>query len=59
MISHVAAIGRPVLQDPPDLAPYENKLRYAIEGAKAIVVEAIESYDGRIRQIEVSKGWCN
>jgi len=59
LMADVAAIRRTVLQGPGDLVHYKNNLRAAIETAKPIVDEAMQSYDETIRQIEESEGWRN
>ena len=38
---------------------YKDNLRVAIETAKPLVDEAMQSYDEMIRQIQESEGWRN
>jgi septation ring formation regulator EzrA len=59
LMTDVAAIRRTLLQGPGNFAHYENHLRSAIETAKPIVDEAMQSYDEMIRQIEESEAWRN
>ena len=59
LMTDVAAIRRTLLHGPGDLVQYKNNLHSAIETAKPIVDEAMESYDEMIRQIEDSEGWRN
>ena len=41
------------------MAHYKDNLRSAIETAKPIVEEAMQSYDETIRQIQESEAWRN
>jgi hypothetical protein len=41
------------------LVHYKDNLRSAIQTAKPIVDEAMQSYDEMIRQIEESEAWRN
>ena len=59
LMTDVAAIRRTFLHSPGDLVHYKNNLRSAIETAKPIVDEAMQSYDEMIRRIEESEGWRN
>jgi hypothetical protein len=59
LMTDVAAIRRTLLQGPGDCINYKNNLRSAIETAKPIVDEAMQSYDEMIRQIEESEPWRN
>ena len=59
LMTDVAAIRRTVLQDRGDMIHHKNNLRSAIETAKRIVDEAMQSYDEMIRQIQESEGWPN
>jgi len=59
LMTDVAAIRRTLLSGPGDLVEYKNYLRSAIETAKPIVDEAMQSYDDMLRQIEDSEGWRN
>ena len=47
------------LTRPRRMAHYKDNLRSAIETAKPIVDEVMQSYDGMIRQIQESEGWRN
>jgi hypothetical protein len=55
----VAAIRRTLLQDRGNMTHYKDNLRSAIETAKPIVDEAMQSYDEMIQQIQESQGWRN
>lgn len=59
LMTDVAAIRRTFLQSRGDIAQYKDNLRSAIETAKPIVDEAMQSYDEMIRQIQESEGWRN
>lgn len=59
LMTDVAAMRRTLLQNPKDLVQYKNNLRSAIETAKPIVNEAMQSYDEMIQRIEESDGWRN
>lgn len=59
LMTDVAAIRRTFLQRRGDMGRYKENLRSAIETAKPIVDEAMQSYDEMIRQIQESLGWCN
>jgi hypothetical protein len=59
LMTDVAAVRRTVLRDPGDVVHYKNNLRSAIETAKPLVDEAMQSYDDMIRQIQESEGWRN
>ena len=59
LMTDVAAIRRTLLHGSGDLVQYKNNLRSAIETARPIVDEAMQSYDEMIRQIEDSEGWRN
>ena len=59
LMTDVAAIRRTLLHGPADLVHYKDNLRSAIETAKPIVDEAMQSYDEMIRQIRESEGWRN
>ena len=59
LMTDVAALRRTLLQNPEDANQYRNNLRAAIETAKPIVDEAMQSYDEMIRQIQESEGWRN
>ncbi len=59
LMTDVAAIRRTLLHGPGDLVHYQENLRSAIETAKPIVDEAMQSYDEMIRQIQEPEGWRN
>ena len=59
LMTDVAAIRRTLLHGPGDLVDYKNNLRAAIETAKPIVDEAMQSYDEMIRQMKEFEGWRN
>lgn len=59
LMTDVAAMRRTLLHDPGDLGQYKNNLRSAMETAKPLVDEAMQSYDETIRQIEESEAWRN
>lgn len=59
LMTDVAAIRRTCLHGGKDMLTYKDNLRAAIETAKPIVDEAMQSYDEMIRQIQESEGWRN
>jgi hypothetical protein len=59
LMTDVAAIRRTLLQSREDMVHYKDHLRSAIETAKPIVDEAMQSYDEMIRRIQESEGWRN
>jgi hypothetical protein len=59
LMTDVAAIRRTLLHGRGDLVHYRDNLRSAIETAKPLVDEAMQSYDEMIRQIEDSEKWRN
>lgn len=59
LMTDVAAIRRTLLHGPRDLVQYRSNLQSAIETAKPLVEEAMQSYDEMIRQIEESESWRN
>lgn len=59
LMTDVAAIRRTFLHGRADIVHYKDNLRTAIETAKPIVDEAMQSYDEMIRQIQESEGWRN
>jgi len=59
LMTDVAAIRRTFLQGRGEMAHYKDNLRLAIETAKPIVDEAMQSYDEMIRQIQESGAWRN
>ena len=59
VMTDVAAIRRTLLHGSGDLVNYRDNLRSAIETAKPLVDEAMQSYDEMIRQIEDSQRWRN
>lgn len=58
-MTEVAVIRRTFLHGRADMAHYKDNLRVAIETAKPIVDEAMQSYDEMIRRIQESEGWRN
>ncbi len=59
VMTDVAAIRRTLLEEPEDLLQYKSNLLAAIETAKPLVDEALQSYDEMIRQIQDLKEWQN
>lgn len=59
LMTDVAAIRRTFLHGRSDMVHYKDNLRAAIETARPIVDEAMQSYDEMIRQIQESEGWRN
>jgi hypothetical protein len=59
LMTDVAAMRRTLLHGPGDIVHYKNNLRSAIETARPIVEEAMQSYDQMIQQIEESEAWRN
>lgn len=59
LMTDVAAIRRTLLEQPANVAQYKSNLLEAIETAKPLVDEALESYDDMIRQIQSYEEWRN
>ena len=59
VMTDVAAIRRTLLEEPEDLLQYKSNLLAAIETAKPLVDEALQSYDEMIRKIQGLKEWRN
>lgn len=59
LMTDVAAIRRTFLHGRADMIRYKDNLQAAIETAKPLVDEAMQSYDDTIRQIQESEGWRN
>ena len=59
LMTDVAAIRRTFLHGRADMVRYKDNLQAAIETAKPLVDEAMQSYDDTIRQIQESEGWRN
>ncbi len=59
VMTDVAAIRRTLLEEPKDVLQYKSNLLAAIETAKPLVNEALQSYDEMIRQIQGFKEWRN
>ena len=59
LMTDVAAIRRTFLNDSKAHVHYKKNLRAAIQEAKPLVDEAMQSYDKMIQQIEESAEWCN
>jgi len=59
LMTDVAAIRRTFLHGRADMVRYQDNLQAAIETARPLVDEAMQSYDETIRQIQESEGWRN
>ena len=59
LMTDVAAIRRTFLHDSKSHIHYKKNLRTAIQAAKPLVDEAMQSYDKMIQQIEESAEWRN
>ena len=59
LMTDVAAMRRTLLHGQAHLVQYKRNLRSAIDTAKPLVDEAMQSYDEMIRQIEESEAWRN
>ena len=59
VMTDVSALRQTLLEDPKDLVHYKSNLRSAIETAKPLVAEAMQSYDEMIRQIQGLEEWQN
>lgn len=59
VMTDVAAIRRTLLEEPEDVLQYKSNLLAAIETARPLVNEALQSYDEMIRQIQGLKEWRN
>jgi hypothetical protein len=59
VMTDVAAIRRTLLEQPEDVLQYKSNLLAAIETARPLVDEALQSYDEMIRQIQSLKEWRN
>ncbi len=59
VMTDVAAIRRTLLEAPEDVLQYKSNLLAAIETARPLVDEALQSYDEMIRQIQGFKEWRN
>jgi broad specificity phosphatase PhoE len=59
VMTDVAAIRRTLLDEPGSVVDYRSNLRAAIETAKPLVDEAMQSYDEMIRQIQSLEEWRN
>lgn len=59
VMTDVAAIRRTLLEAPEDVLQYKSNLLEAIETARPLVDEALQSYDEMIRQIQGFKEWRN
>jgi hypothetical protein len=55
----VAALRRTLLDERGNVVDYKNNLRTAIETARPLVDEAMQSYDEMIRKIESLEEWRN
>ena len=59
VMTDVAALRRTLLDERGNVVDYKNNLRTAIETARPLVDEAMQSYDEMIRQIESLEEWRN
>lgn len=59
LMTDVAAIRRTLLDEPGSVVEYKRNLRMAIQTAKPLVDEAMQSYDEMIRQIQGLEEWRN
>jgi hypothetical protein len=59
VMTDVAALRRTLLDECGNVVDYRNNLRIAIETARPLVDEAMQSYDEMIRQIEGLEEWRN
>ena len=59
LMTDVAAIRRTLLDEPGSDVEYKRNLRMAIQTAKPLVDEAMQSYDEMIRQIQGLEEWRN
>jgi len=59
VMTDVAAIRRTLLEEIDDVGDYKSNLLSAIETAKPLVDEAMQSYDDMIRQLEYFEEWRN
>jgi hypothetical protein len=59
VMTDVAALRRTLLEEPGNVVDYKDNLRAAIETAKPLVDEAMQSYDEMIRQIQRLEEWRN
>ena len=59
VMTDVAALRRTLLDEPGNVVDYKNNLRTAIETARPLVDEAMQSYDEMIRQLESLEEWRN
>ena len=59
VMADVAAIRSTVFDDPEDMAVYRANLRLAVDAAKPMVDEALNSYDDLIQEIVDSQGYAN
>ena len=59
LMTDVAAIRRTFLHGRADMARYKDNLQAAIETARPLVDEAMQSYDETIRQLQESASWRN
>lgn len=59
VMTDVAAIRRTLLDESGNVVDYKSNLRAAIETARPLVDEAMQSYDEMIRQIQSLEEWRN
>lgn len=59
LMTDVAALRRTMLAEPEDKAQYQENLRMALETARPLVEEAMQSYDDMIQSVSDGKTWEN
>jgi hypothetical protein len=59
LMTDVAALRRTMLSEPEDKAQYQENLRVALETARPLVEEAMQSYDDMIQSVSDGKTWEN
>jgi hypothetical protein len=59
LMTDVAALRRTMLAEPEDKDLYQENLRVALETAKPLVDEAMQSYDDMIQSVANGKSWEN
>ncbi|HEX4543374.1 MAG TPA: hypothetical protein VH114_09405 [Candidatus Acidoferrum sp.] len=59
VMTDVAALRRTLLDESANVVGYKSNLRAAIETARPLVDEAMQSYDEMIRQIQSLEEWRN
>jgi hypothetical protein len=59
LMTDVAALRRTMLAEPEDKEQYQENLRVALETARPLVEEAMQSYDDMIQSVSDGKSWEN